>query len=360
MKSLLKTLSKGALALSVLALAACGGKQASEEPKPMPTPAPAPAPAPAPKMDEGPAKVVLEFYNGHLHAHRVVHFVPSGGKFTYKDYFNSQKFTFVRQGDKWVLDPKSDKDFIGYQTVLFGSDEVSSKPNYGLFVHIYDAAGKELNNDYNSDAKRAQHQMLFYPSDVKGWEGEQVKLDPKDPQDFLKYVYCDTKMWDKASSDKGNGFIDPKDPVGFKGYFQFQKSCEFVLNLDLWMNAAGKMTADKGVSFWENEAIKNKGQRLIHLQLPIKIVGDINFQEEVLGAVDEDFDKRAEATQDEAAKSKLKKEPIKLESLDAEFQTVAKRLIKALGAKDWESVCKDMIEYYTTQGDEKSSAGFQF
>lgn len=356
MNRLSQLLRLGALCLGTLLVASACSSKSQDEPKPQPMPTPVP---PVVQVD-GPAKVVIEIRNGHLHGHRSFHFVPSGGKFTHKDYFNTQRFTFVRQGEKWVLDPASDKRFIGYQVVLFDGTEGSSKPNYGTIVKLYDQAGKELNADYNSDAKRAQYQLLYYPSDVKAWEGETVAFDGKDPKSILKYVYCDTKIWDKPASSQGNSFLAVNDPVGFKGYFQFNNQSQFTLNIDLWMNPAGKLDGDKASDFWTPNAKLAGGKRLLHLELPVSIFGDINFQEEVLAAVDEDFDKRSSAAATDEEKAKVKHLPIPFDMLEVEHQTVAKRLMMLLGATEWTTVCQDMIEYYTTQGAEDNKDGLLF
>lgn len=356
MNRLFKTLSLTALAVTALvAFASCSSKS-----KDMPQPTPSPAPTPSTEQVDGPVKVVIEIRNGHLHGHRSFHFVPSGGQFKYKNYFNTQRFTFVRQGDKWVLDKDSEKNFIGYQVVLFDGTEGSSKPNYGTLVKLYDATGKELNATYNADAQRSHYQGLFYPTQVKGWDGAAVTFDASDPQNIFKYVYCDTKIWDKPAGSTGNGFLDVKDPVGFKGYFQFNQQSEFVLNYDLWMSPEGKLVGGLPSDFWKPNAQLAKGKRLVHIELPVSIFGDINFQEEVLGMLDDDFESRTAAAATDEEKAKIKHRPFPFDQLEPEHKTIANRLIKLLGAKDWTEVCQDIIEYYTTQGSEDSKDGLLF
>ena len=46
------------------------------------------------------AKVRITLSNGHLHGTKVFHYVPSGGTFTYRNIYDHQEYTFVKNGDQ--------------------------------------------------------------------------------------------------------------------------------------------------------------------------------------------------------------------------------------------------------------------
>ena len=70
------------------------------------------------------AKVRITLSNGHLHGTKVFHYVPSGGTFTYRNIYDRQEYTFVKNGDQWVLSSDAPyTDFIGYQVQQYDAND---------------------------------------------------------------------------------------------------------------------------------------------------------------------------------------------------------------------------------------------
>lgn len=89
------------------------------------------------------AKVRITLSNGHLHGTKSFHYVPSGGTFTYRNIYDRQEYTFVKNGDQWVLSSDAPyTDFIGYQVQQYdANDPTSAAPDYGAIIYLYNAKG---------------------------------------------------------------------------------------------------------------------------------------------------------------------------------------------------------------------------
>lgn len=324
-------------------------------------------PSPAPEASSQPAKVVLRLSFGHLHGKKNFHFVPSGGTFQYQDLFNTQEFTFLRQGDQWVLAPESLQTFIAFQTNRYNpSDPGDDAPDYGARLFLYDEAGRLINDDYASEGKREHYQFFAYPSAVSAFAGSSVSYDASRVRDFMDYVYCDTNVWDQGASKSPTGpdgrklyyFLPDTEPVGFKGYYQFLQQGRFTLHIDLWHTPAGKLEGGVASPFYQPNATVRSGRPILQLQLPVAVFADTDFRDEVIGYLQDDLEARANAAATPEERRALQYIFPTIDAIDEELQTPARRLMELLKTNDWPGIQKDFLEYFLHGGDETSSEGY--
>ena len=307
------------------------------------------------KVDEI-TKVRITLSNGHLHGAKDFHYVPSGGTFTYRNIYDRQEYTFVKDGDKWVLSNDAPyRDFIGYQVQQYDpKDATSAAPDYGAIIYLYNAKGEVINDQYASEANRSNYQFFFYPTEAKDFDGKSISIDTNNPTNILKYVYCDTNVWNKSANKSpkdANGnklyyFLKSTEPIGIKGYFQWATISQFTLNVDLWYSPKGKLENGKASPFYAPNSTIKSGKQLLHMSLPINVYASKDFQDDVVSAIQADYDRRVgEATTDEE-KEKVKPEALPLSKLSDEYKVLAQRIVKLLGAKDWETVSLDFYRYF--------------
>ena len=313
------------------------------------------------------AKVRITLSNGHLHGTKVFHYVPSGGTFTYRNIYDRQEYTFVKNGDQWVLSSDAPyTDFIGYQVQQYdANDPTSAAPDYGAIIYLYNAKGELINDQYASEANRPYYQFFFYPTEAKDFDGKSISFDASNPTSILKYVYCDTNVWNKSASkspqdDKGNKlyyFLKDTEPIGIKGYFQNPTISQFTLNIDLWHSPKGKLEEGKASPFYAPNATVKSGKQLLHMSLPMNVYASKDFQDEVVSYISTDYDRRVDAAPDNE-KENIKPEPYPFEKLSDKNKVYALRIVKLLGAKDWESVSLDFFRYYKSYKHNNDPEGY--
>lgn len=347
------------LVLALLILGSCrqhGGTSSIEPPAPV-----------DPSQARSPEKITLTLSNGHLHGLKNFHFVPSGGTFTYQDFYNAQTFTFVKRGEAWTLDPQSLQRFIGYQTILYAPGKKdSAKPDYGAILRLYDGDGKLINEDYAGEKARGGYQFFSSLSEGKDWDASTIATTEADQPALLNYVYCDTNVWDKSASKSPRGadgkplydFLPDTEPLGIKGYYQFLRLGEYTLNIDLWYSPEGKLEGGAPSPFYQPNGTVKKGKRLLRLQLPVSIFASPAFFDETIEAIEEDFDEQIKAAKSDAEREKLKKRPLTWEKTPASVRPFAERLVKLLGADSWTTVQGDFLQYYQNPGNEQGDDGY--
>lgn len=341
----------------LLGLSSCRSTQGSEEPQRPPLVEPSEI-----------SRVVVSLSMGHLHGRQNFHFVPAGREFKHQDFYNTQRFTFIKEGERWVLSPESLQTFIAFQTNRYGLDNPGDDaPVYGARIYLYDKAGKLVNDSFASAGYRESYQFFASPSDVRGFEGEEVNYDASKMTDFLDYIYCDTNVWDKGAAKSPTGadgkklyyFLPATEPVGFKGYYEFFRQGQFTLNLDLWQTPAGKLEGGRPSPFYAPNATVRQGKLLIHLELPTAIFADKEeFYDAMVGELEDDFKARVEAAPTDEARRAVEYRTFTLEETDSELRPFALRLMKLLKTDDWAGLQMDMLGYFLNGGDENSTEGY--
>ena len=352
----IKTLALSLLAVVTLGLSACKGDDTPNVP-----------PTPSPSTSGEIARVTIKLSMGHLHGKQDFHFVPSSGKYDLRNIYDSQEFTFVKNGDTWSLAPGSPySDLIAFQLFAWDPKVYSSiAPDYGAVIELYDAEGKLLNDQYTSEELRSQYQFFFYPTEATDFDGKPIAVNAADPTSILRYVYCDTNVWNQSASKSPTDnagkklyyFLPETEPIGIKGYYQFPETGHFLLNIDLWHSPKGKLEEGKASPFYAPNATVKSGKQLLHLSLPMNIYASKDFQDEVVSYMDADYDRRVDAAPDNE-KEKVKPEPYPFEKLSDENKVYALRLVKLLGAKDWESVSLDFFRYYKSYKHNNDPEGY--
>lgn len=367
--SFIKTLSFGLLATIALGLSAC---TSDDEPTPRPTPNPGGGTvSPAGEI----ARVTLTLSMGHLHGRKDFHFVPSSGKYEFRNIYDTQEFSFVKKGETWTLAEGAPyADFIAFQLFAWDPKVYSSiAPDYGAIIRLYDAKGKLLNDEHTSEALRSQYQFFSYPTEAKDFDGKPIAVNAADPTSLLRYVYCDTNVWNKSASkspeDKDGKklytFLPDSEPIGIKGYYQFPETGRFLLNIELWHSPKGKLEGGKPSPFFAPNTTVKSGKRLLHLTLPVSIGAQKRFMDEVIEGIQNDYSRRVREAKDED-KEQVKYQAIPLDKLtspngfftDEEMRTFAQRMMKLLGTTDWERLAMDFHRYYTSGGNEQSDEGY--
>ncbi len=366
----IKHLATGLLSLALLTLSACQEEECPTSIQPTPTPTPE-VTVPADEI----ARVTLSLSMGHLHGRQDFHFVPSSGVYKLRNIYDKQEFTFVKKGDVWTLaDDAPYSDFIAFQLFAWDPKVYSSiAPDYGSIIRLYDAKGKLINDQYTSEAQRSKFQFFFYPTDATDFDGKPIALNAADPTNVLRYVYCDTNVWDKSASkspEDANGkrlyhFLPDTERIGIKGYYQFPETGHFRLNIDLWYSPQGKLVDGKPSPFFAPNALVKSGKQLLHLTLPVHIAAQKRFMDEVIEGIDNDYRSRIREAKEED-KDKVQVRAIPLDKLtspngyftDEEMRTFAMRLMKLLKAESWEQLAMDLYTYYTSGGNEGTNEGY--
>jgi len=360
----IKTLALGLLAVVTLGLSACKGDDTPNVP-----------PTPSPSTSGEIARVTIKLSMGHLHGKQDFHFVPSSGKYDLRNIYDIQEFTFVKNGDTWSLAPGAPySDLIAFQLFAWDPKVYSSiAPDYGAVIELYDAEGKLLNDQYTSEELRSQYQFFSYPTEATDFDGKPIAVNAADPTSILRYVYCDTNVWNQSASKSPTDnagkklyyFLPETEPIGIKGYYQFPETGHFLLNIDLWHSPKGKLEGGKASPFFAPNATVKSGKRLLHLTLPVNIAAQKRFMDEVIEGILNDYSRRVREAEDKD-KDKVQYQAVPLDQLtspngyftDEEMRTFAQRMMKLLGTTDWERVAMDFYRYYSSTGDEGSNKGY--
>lgn len=216
------------------------------------------------KDHESPAKAELVLVEGHLHGKYGFHQNPEmeGVKYLHR----IQKITFALTDKGWGITPDSDQQFR-VKSALKGSD---GWVVYGLWINYYNAKGELMTHEFIENGQDAIHQHFFIPRDVVPTFDGVVEADDSNTTNLFDYVYCDTNPWNKNMHNEGAKLTGDKNPVGFKGYFKFDKTRkQFSLSVEL-MHAAKTKFDDKGQASPFHSPSKLQRQR-DHWDVKIKV-----------------------------------------------------------------------------------------
>ncbi len=174
---------------------------------------------------EAVAAVTLKLASGHFH----------GVKFHQDNHLEGQKYLNAlqeirlnKEDGKWVVAD-------GYPSAFYvkasGEDAQGA---YGLWITYLAEDGDTLNAEFIENGANAQHQHFFSVSDAQPHGANSVaEANDNDTQSMLSYTYMDTNPWYKTLNT-GAELVGATDPIGFKGYFYFNKARKrFTLNIQL-------------------------------------------------------------------------------------------------------------------------------
>lgn len=259
---------------AVLTFSACG--------KDDDHPTPSPQPQPSGEVEAYRAELVLAA--GHFHG---VAFHQDPEYQNTKYLKPVQRMTFELHDGKW-------KPVAGSVEIFRVMSSHEYLYPYGLWIHYYDAQGKEITAQIAANGVSRHHQHFFTPLEVKPTFDGQTEADDNIPDSLINYVYMDTKPTAgilKETVDPKTGatipaaelvgsrvvgtnalgnIFEPLNPIGMKGFFQFKKPRKtFLLNVALYhFDGSGKFIGDKASGFNGPTA----GQRAAgHLELSFKI-----------------------------------------------------------------------------------------
>lgn len=215
------------------------------------------------KDHENPAKAELLLVEGHLHGKYGFHQNPDveGVKYLKK----VQKITYVLTEKGWGATADGLKQF-NVRSAMKGADGYAV---YGLWINYYNAKGDLITKEFIENGQDLIHQHFFIPREVKPTFDGSVEEKDGNPAELFDYIYCDTDPWNKNMYKEGGKLIGDKNPIGFKGYFKFNKTRkQFDLSIEL-MHAA-KSKFNDGVASPYYEPSRAQRQR-DHWDLKIKV-----------------------------------------------------------------------------------------
>lgn len=169
------------------------------------------------KLHDDPYKAVLTMASGHFHG---VKFHQNADPVGAKYMKAVQTITFIyTEGKGWVPEAGSETMF----RILSGTKE--SIAAYGLWIRYYNKQGEDITGQFIENNQDQIHQHFFIPKDVKPVTaiGGVAQADDNDPSTIFEYTYMDTTPWNKTLKDEGTELTGSKNPIGFKGYFNFLK-----------------------------------------------------------------------------------------------------------------------------------------
>lgn len=204
-------------------------------------------------------KIVVKFYEGHLHGADNYHYVA--GSVVPSPYIRfEQELVYKFVNNEWVLQENTaygteikkvtDEDDDEYEELVkvpnklsvdklvaysahyyetYG--EKSPKPVYGIWIEYYDANDNIINEEF---AKPGAYQHFFIPRNIKAIDGITSNTDNSRNQVY-KFTYRDTSEWNKTNSEHKVPFRGKDDPVGLKGFFIFNSTgVSMDFDLELW------------------------------------------------------------------------------------------------------------------------------
>ncbi|EFA44445.1 hypothetical protein HMPREF0645_1075 [Hallella bergensis DSM 17361] len=189
------------------------------------------------KLHEDPAKVELILVDCHLHS-KWKSIQDVGGPHQNPD--TEAKHIKTVQKIVWQLNPATKKWEFGKdgqeKFYVQKADWYDGEPApvYMLFIHYYNASGKEITDQFQTEDQRKIHQHFFTAEDVKTMKYGKAEADDNQTEKLFDYLYCDTDPWNKTTKEGGK-IIGKEDPVGFKGVLRFLKSRkQFNLRIQLY------------------------------------------------------------------------------------------------------------------------------
>lgn len=171
------------------------------------------------------AKVELVVIEGHLHGTYGFHETADPADQVYMKRFN--KYVYNRQSDgSMVIDPKGTTKLCAVGGTRPSTGHATHEEElgavYGMWIHYFDTAGKDVTQQVlgGANGKRLQH--FFTAKDIKPtFDGTQAAIDERKSQEkFMTYLYCDTDPLTNRIKD-GAKVSGKTNPIGHKGYFGF-------------------------------------------------------------------------------------------------------------------------------------------
>ncbi len=301
-------------------------------------------------------KIVLKFYEGHLHGADNYHYVA--GSIVPSPYIRfEQELVYKFVNNEWVLQENivygtevkklTDDDGEEYEELtkiehkasvdklvaysaeyydLYGSK--SPKPVYGIWIEYYDANDNIINEEF---AKAGAYQHFFIPRNIKAIDGITSNTD-NDPSKIYSFTYRDTKEWNKTNSEHNVPFRGKDDPVGLKGFFVFNSTgISMDFDLELW-ETASVSKAVNGVAdpvYAPSERITKGRNPAIRLRIPLAIPCKISALENFYIT--------------------------EIDDLSAENKQLGESIVKLLNLKS----LKDLVDNltYRIEGDKPGEAG---
>lgn len=216
------------------------------------------------KDHDEPAKAELILAEGHLHGKYKFHQNPDREGVKY--YKMVQKITYTLTDKGWKPTENSPKRFA----VLGAMQDVTNGyAVYGLWINYYDAHGKLINGEFVENGQDQIHQHFFIPRNIEPTFDGIAEADDDKPGEMFDYIYCDTNPWNKTMHSKEGKLTGDKNPIGFKGYFKFNKTRKkFNLSIELMHAAKSKFENGKTSPYYQPS---RKQIQVNHWDLKIKV-----------------------------------------------------------------------------------------
>ena len=238
-----------------------------------------PTPEVRDKLHEDPVKVKLVLVDCHLHSQwNAIQKV--GGPHQNPD--TEARHVKMVQKITWQLNPATKKWEFGkdgqecFYVQKAGWYDGQPAPIYMLFIHYYDAAGKEITDQFQTEDQRRIHQHFFTAENVGTMKYGTAEADDSQTNKIFDYLYCDTDPWNKSTKE-GAKIIGKEDPVGFKGVLRFLKSRKkFNLRIQLYHGYKSKFfDGGKARPFYDlsNKLLQN-GTTDIDFRIPFVVYMD--------------------------------------------------------------------------------------
>ncbi|SFG05491.1 hypothetical protein [Prevotella sp. KH2C16] len=247
------------------------------------------------KLHEDPAKVELILVDCHLHAQWgdiQEHGGPHQNPDTEAKHIKSvQKIIWQLNPatKKWEFGNEGQKKFYVQKAPWYDGRPA---PIYLLFIKYYNAAGKEITDQFQTEDQRKIHQHFFMAENVKTLPRGKEEVDDQQTQKLFDYLYCDTDPWNKTTKE-GAKLIGKKSPTGFKGVLRFLKTRkEFDMRIKLYHGYKSKfLDGDKTSPYYapDNRLYQN-GTFDIDYTIPFVIYMDRDDTSNMDPTIDEDTD----------------------------------------------------------------------
>lgn len=247
------------------------------------------------KLHEDPAKVELILVDCHLHKQWnevQEHGGPHQNPDTEAKHIKSvQKIIWQLNPatKQWEFSSEGQKKFYVQKAPWYDG---MPAPVYLLFIKYYNAAGKEITDQFQTEDQRKIHQHFFMAEDVKTLSGGKVEADDQETQKLFDYLYCDTDPWNKTTKE-GAKLIGKKSPTGFKGVLRFLKTRKmFDMHIKLYHGYKSKfIDGDKTSPYYKpDNRLYQNGTFDIDYKIPFIIYMDRDDLEKVDPKIDGNTD----------------------------------------------------------------------
>ena len=185
-----------------------------------------------------PVKAVLMLAEGHLHGTYGFHQNPDIDNMVYLK--KVQTITLTKASGSWQIAEGSPTQF-NVRSGRPGTAATDGNIVYGLWIYYYNDEDSLINGGFIDNGADSLHQHFFIPSEVVPTFDGTADTDDSNVATLYDYVYCDTDPWNKTVHYDKATITGKNNPVGFKGYFRFNKPRkQFNMNIRLMHAAASK------------------------------------------------------------------------------------------------------------------------